>query len=581
MDRNLSESFGNDDENDNISVGLDKTESETDDDVVTDMSDSVEIEDTDEDTSVGLCEAEGDKVSSIASSKARDLSHLKKSPYDRSRLDRRPPVRPSKKERSAGLSPRTIRDDDSDDIEIESDLEGELQEEIKREMEAEPKFRRPSVTWGILLSKEHREAAREVIKYLETEGIDTNMLKQIELPTAVEVMQTRLGFLRKIGLDNEAINNYPLVLGCSVYKNMVPVLKYLKKLGFPQHWVSILVRKYPMILHASVVIDILPVIYFLRGLDIDLVDIPRVLTRYPDLLGFKTEGTMSTSVAYLVSVGVGVRHVGYMLTEYPEILGMRVATVIKPKFDYLMSLGIPQTIVARIIERRPYILGYHLESRMQSNVNHLLEIGVRKEAIPGMIAQFPDILGRILSVSAKDHASWFKDKLMLETDKVAGMIEKMPQVILIPTEMALERIRFLKSQHFTTADIGQMVSQCPQILISSIFSTLRPNLNFLTSEMKRLHTDVVDFPEYFTYSLEGRIKPRFRALTNGDRDLNCSLDWLLNCSDLEFEKRLDGRSDVVDEMVGPSFIMGGQLPGKPEKAKDESHSSEAYEAAAL
>lgn len=132
------------------------------------------------------------------------------------------------------------------------------------------------------------------------EGINSSEIIDIELPTSVEVMKERLNFLRKLGLDNDDINSYPLMLGCGVRKNIVPVLKYLNKLGMARHIVPAFLRKYPMILHASVVIDIRPVICFLQGLDIDPVVIPTLLLRYPDLLAFRQEGTMSTSVAYLV-----------------------------------------------------------------------------------------------------------------------------------------------------------------------------------------------------------------------------------------------------------------------------------------
>lgn len=465
-----------------------------------------------------------------------------------------------------------IRDSDSDSVEVESDLEGELQAEMERQMEAEPKVTRPSITWGILLTQEHRRTTREiVIEYLNSEGINTSELMCIELPTSVDVMQTRLGFLRKLGLDNDSINNYPLVLGCSVQKNMVPVLKYLKKIGILQHCVAGLLRKYPMILHASVVIDILPVIYFLRGLDIDSMDIPTVLTRYPDVLGFKTEGTMSTSVAYLVSMGVKMRHVGRMLTEYPEILGMRVACVIKPKVEYLMSLGIPQLIVARILERRPQILGYDLDHRMQYNVSQLLEVGVQQEAIPGMVAQFPELLGRVFSPTLGAHVDWLKESLELDSDGVARIIEKMPQVIFLKEEVAMGRIKFLKSQRFTAKEIGVMATRCPQILVSSLDESLKPNITFLTREMKRTRQEVTEFPACLTYGLETRIRPRFKALR--ERDAKCSLEWLLNCSDGKFQRRLQA-GYAGDEDAGHAFVMGGLLPGRSEKDEDEWQPSE-------
>ena len=62
-------------------------------------------------------------------------------------------------------------------------------------------------------------------------GIDTNNIERITLPTTVDVMKERVEFLQKLGLSIEDINEYPLMLGCSVKRNMVPILDYLEKLG--------------------------------------------------------------------------------------------------------------------------------------------------------------------------------------------------------------------------------------------------------------------------------------------------------------------------------------------------------------
>ncbi|KAL2468665.1 Mitochondrial transcription termination factor family protein [Forsythia ovata] len=128
-------------------------------------------------------------------------------------------------------------------------------------------------------------------------------LDGLELPVTVEVMQERVDFLHKLGLTIEDINNYPLVLGCSVKKNMIPVLDYLGKLGVRKSTFTEFLCRYPQVLHASVVVDLAPVVKYLQGMDIKPNDVPRVLEKYPEVLGFKLEGTMSTSVAYLIGIG--------------------------------------------------------------------------------------------------------------------------------------------------------------------------------------------------------------------------------------------------------------------------------------
>ncbi|KAF2314913.1 hypothetical protein GH714_037157 [Hevea brasiliensis] len=193
-----------------------------------------------------------------------------------------------------------------------------------------------------LLDMKNMKVANRARVYdlLRSIGIVPDELDGLELPVTVDVMRERVDFLHQLGLTIEDINNYPLVLGCSVKKNMIPVLDYLGKLGVRKSSFTDFLRRYPQVLHASVVVDLAPVVKYLQGMDIKPNDIPRVLERYPEVLGFKLEGTMSTSVAYLVGIGVARREIGGVLTRYPEILGMRVGRVIKPFVEYLESLGL-------------------------------------------------------------------------------------------------------------------------------------------------------------------------------------------------------------------------------------------------
>ncbi|KAK3230333.1 hypothetical protein Dsin_002214 [Dipteronia sinensis] len=90
---------------------------------------------------------------------------------------------------------------------------------------------------------------------------------------------------------------------------------------------------------------------------------------------------------------------------------------------------------------------------------------------------------------------------------------------------------------------------------------------FFKSQMERPMKELVEFPEYFTFSLESRIKPR--------KGIRSSLDWFLYCSDQRFEERLQG--DYIEiESLGPSFCMGGklELPGNEIVSDEEDESDD-------
>ncbi|KAG1327784.1 transcription termination factor MTERF4, chloroplastic [Cocos nucifera] len=422
-------------------------------------------------------------------------------------------------------------------------------------------YARPS----LLQMRNERAANRaRLYEFLRGLGVVPDELDGLELPVTVDVMRERVEFLHSLGLTIEDINNYPLVLGCSVKKNMIPVLDFLGKLGVRKASITEFLRRYPQVLHASVVVDLAPVVKYLQGLDIKPGDVPRVLERYPELLGFKLEGTMSTSVAYLIGIGVARRELGGVLTRYPEIVGMRVGRVIKPFVEYLESLGLPRLAVARLIEKRPHILGFGLEDQVKPNVEALLEFGVRKEALAFVIAQYPDIMGIELKAKLVSQQSLFESSILVGRDEYGRVIEKMPQAVSLSRSTVLKHVDFLEGCGFLLKQVSRMVVGCPQLLALNL-DIMRISFEYFQTEMDGDLEELVAFPAFFTYGLESTIRPRHQIIA--EKGLKCSLGWLLNCSDQKFKERMNYDSIGIEEMeTEPSFDMKTLL--EPRKEDD-------------
>ncbi|CAI9102598.1 OLC1v1000891C1 [Oldenlandia corymbosa var. corymbosa] len=422
---------------------------------------------------------------------------------------------------------------------------------------------------------ERTENRARVYDFLMSIGIIPDELDGLELPVTVEVMRERVDFLHTLGLTIEDINNYPLVLGCSVKKNMVPVLDYLGKLGVRKSTLTQFLRRYPQVLHSSVVVDLAPVVKYLQGMDIKPNDIPRVLERYPEVLGFKLEGTMSTSVAYLVGIGVARREIGGVLTRYPEILGMRVGRTIKPFVDYLQSLGIPQLAIARLIESRPHILGFGLEERVKSNVKSLLEFNVRETMLASVIAQYPEIIGIDLNPKLASQREFLHSVIDLDLVSFGRVVEKMPQIISLNSAAIVKRVEFLKECQFSLAQMREMVVGCPQLLALNL-DIMRRSFDFFQDHMGRPLDDLVSFPAFFTYGLVSTVRPRHAMVAK--KGLKCSLAWLLNCSDVKFEERMSYDTIALDEMEAgdssSSFNMNALLDNTRNNDDEESEYSD-------
>ncbi|KAJ4842909.1 Transcription termination factor mterf4, chloroplastic [Turnera subulata] len=424
-------------------------------------------------------------------------------------------------------------------------------------------YNRPSL---LSMKNEKEENRARVYEFLRGLGIVPDELDGLELPVTVEVMRERVDFLHKLGVTIEDINNYPLILGCSVKKNMIPVLDYLGKLGVRKSTFTEFLRRYPQVLHASVVVDLAPVVKYLQGMDIKPNAIPRVLERYPEVLGFKLEGTMSTSVAYLVGIGVARRAIGQILTRNPEILGMRVGRVIKPFVEYLESLGIPRLAVARLIETHPHFLGFGLEDRVKPNVESLLEFNIREESLPSVVAQYPELLGADLKTKLLGQQSLLDAVIDLSPDDFGRVVEKMPQIVSLGRKAIVKHVEFLKDCGFSLQQVRTMVVGCPQLLALNI-DIMKLSFDYFQRGMERPLDDLVIFPAFFTYGLESTIKPRHRRV--GLKGLKCSLSWLLNCSDERFEQRMEYDTIDMEEMEMPSFDMNSLMEPRSDDSASE------------
>ncbi|CAL5094854.1 unnamed protein product [Urochloa decumbens] len=403
-------------------------------------------------------------------------------------------------------------------------------------------YARPS-----LLDMERERAARraDVDAFLASLGVDPGELAGLELPVTVDVMRERAEFLASLGLAREDLAAYPLALGCSVRKNMIPVLDYLGKLGVRRDALPDLLRRYPQVLHASVVVDLAPVVKYLQGLDVRPNDVPRVLERYPELLGFKLEGTMSTSIAYLVGIGVGRRQIGGVITRFPEVLGMRVGKIIKPFVEHLEGIGVQRFSVARIIEKKPYVLGFGLEDKVKPNIEALMEFGVRKEALASIVTQYPDVLGLELRDKLVAQQSLFESSILVSHEDFGRVIERMPQAINLGRTAVLKHVNFLTACGFMLSQVSKMVVACPQLLALNM-DIMRMNFEYFKNEMERDLQELVEFPAFFTYGLESTVRPRHEMVSR--KGFTCSLAWLLNCSDARFDERMKYDTIGVEEM---------------------------------
>lgn len=81
-----------------------------------------------------------------------------------------------------------------------------------------------------------------------------------------------------------------------------------------------------------------------------------------------------------------------------------------------------------------------------------------------------------------------------------------------------------------------MVIRSPGLLTLSIQNNLMPKVKYFLEEMKGDIAELKRFPQYFSFSLEGKIKMRHRLLV--EHGFWLPLSEMLKVSDGEFNARL-------------------------------------------
>lgn len=77
-----------------------------------------------------------------------------------------------------------------------------------------------------------------------------------------------------------------------------------------------------------------------------------------------------------------------------------------------------------------------------------------------------------------------------------------------------------------------MVHRFSPLLGYSIENVIKPKLEFLLNTMGKPLREIVNYPRYFSYSLEKKIKPRYFILKQ--RNVECNLEKMLYKSDDDF-----------------------------------------------
>ncbi|CAJ2652498.1 unnamed protein product [Trifolium pratense] len=233
-------------------------------------------------------------------------------------------------------------------------------------------------------------------------------------------------------------------------------------------------------------------------LSLELMDIDsgKALSQNPNLHTATLESIHSI-ITFLLSKGLIHQDLPRIFGMCPKILTSNIETDLNPVFDFLIQdLKVPDYKFRKVIKKCPRLLTSSVKDQLKPALFYLNRLGLR------------DL-----------DALAYHDCVLLVSNVERTLIPK---------------LRHLESMGFSKEEVRCMVVRCPALLTFSIENSFKPKFEYFSVEMKGKLEELKHFPQYFSFSLENRIKVRHMEIVQNG--VNLPLSLMLISTDDEFRE---------------------------------------------
>ncbi|XP_051138536.1 transcription termination factor MTERF2, chloroplastic [Andrographis paniculata] len=314
------------------------------------------------------------------------------------------------------------------------------------------------------------------------------------------------------------------------------IVEYLEENGVRRDWMGYVVSRCPEILAFSMEeLRARAQFYFRMGMSKN--DFGTMLFDSPKVLGYLSMEEMNEKVAYLKEFGLDDEDIGRLLAFKPQLMSCSIEDRWKPLVRYFYYLGISKDGMRRILTLKPMVFCVDLDSIVVPKVQFLRDIGVEEGAIGNMLSRFPSMLTYSLYKKIRPVVIFLLTKAGISQKDVGKVIALAPELLGCSIANKLDHnVKYFLSLGITVRQLGEMVSDFPMLLRYNA-DVLRPKYRYLRRTMIRPLQEVIEFPRFFSYSLEERIMPRHKIMV--ENRVNFKLRYMLASTDDEFNERVE------------------------------------------
>eukprot|EP00897_Mesotaenium_endlicherianum_P004327 jgi/Mesen1/3922/ME000209S02932 len=372
----------------------------------------------------------------------------------------------------------------------------------------------------------------------------------------LEDVQLSLAFFQRLAaqkgglgqLDDSAtclprlLEAFPTALQRGLDDELAPLVRNLvEEWGVPRQDVGLVCLVFPVVLLLDYERDLAPRRRQLKLAGIRGRDRGRITARWPWLLSATMAARLEPLAATLRSFRILLRDIDGVITSCPQLLGCCPEKVLGPAASHLEELGLRGALLGRALVRCPQLL-LRKRSDLHAVLNYLGDQGVPLEYSTHILTRNPSVLTMRIEPILAGKFEFLRSTLQLGRRRhwVGRIVRFYPEVLTRSVQAMSDRLDYLHWRGLSRDAIRLMVFLFPPLLGCNVDTMFRPKLDFLIDEMGGSVEDVVLYPRFFSFSLEDRIKRRFRVVSNRGLAHECDLFEMLSPTDEEFAERFLG-----------------------------------------
>ncbi|XAR72817.1 hypothetical protein NMG60_11019586 [Bertholletia excelsa] len=232
------------------------------------------------------------------------------------------------------------------------------------------------------------------------------------------------------------------------------------------------------------------------------------------------------NLRYLKTLGIIDAETKTHKAPSPETLRQIISTV-----DFFKSKGFHDPDFPRLAFLCPDLFSPSFSyARIESVFDFLAsDVAASGEESRGLILRCPRLLCSSAEFCLKPTLNYLRE---LGLENLNSPTNLNAHLLNTRIEKLEKKIKFLRSVGFSHEESAKICARLPAIFGYSVETNLKPKTEFLVREMKRGSKELMEFPQYFGFSLGKKIMPRHMHLKQ--KNVRVPLKAMLLCSDKRF-----------------------------------------------